>query len=218
MNKSRRRYNAIRFTIYCGMELSKNKDIAKDYVNGLSLEKIAKKHKINQLFDLRPGQNYAKNIVRFALIGNEEDLLGPVYQGLMKKDEFSEYAKDHMKKRWKNAGKETYRNNSGIHGRDLDQRIEDSLNGVRSRNQEPWKDEEIILAKILSNKKEYQHRDKKSNKKIATELNQIYHSNDVRTPEAVSYIFRQRTDYINSLMRDNDLINKIITIYFSNDV
>ena len=82
----------------------------------------------------------------------------------MREDEFKRYAKEHMQKRWEDAGNETYLEGRGIHGRTVEERIEDSLNGVKSRNQEPWDDKEIILAKILSEFDEYQHRNKRSNK------------------------------------------------------
>ncbi len=81
----------------------------------------------------------ARNAVRNALGGCASEDSKMIYEGLLEEDEMRRISLEHRRNSSRRVANDTLERAVGIHGRDRETRVRDSINAVIKRGELPWK-------------------------------------------------------------------------------
>lgn len=145
-------------------------EIADMYRNGKKQREIALEVLSNSYkFEWLESENVLEHAVKYALAGNDNSDIGPVYNGLISREEYRTIALSNVTK------------NLCLND---EQKRRKHINGAISRGQVPWREDEKLLALELKNSG-------LDCSKIAKKLNEEYHHFKIRNRNSVYEMFRR---------------------------
>lgn len=196
---------AIRFQVDCGRELQRlYSQIADDYREGKSHMEIAETYDVANLFNVRSATSL-RHIVKNALIGNDNELMGDTYEGLLSPDEREQLCREHLvctqtlqekrdagRKGGYMTGRRNYEAGLGIHAQTIEDKRELGRKTAELQGKTVWSDDEVSCLLSLAESGDYMNGKYLSNKKLAEALNQNYHrGEDIRTLHAIREMIKK---------------------------
>lgn len=177
-----RRMGAVNYEIKCGQVLQRAcPQIAWHYKRGATRAQIA--HRYDVLEEYQANQGIAENIVRFALVGNDNSRLGPCYEGLIPKERQESLTRKHLI----NNGKKAAVAKRGLFSLTRRELQEASEQGIETQGKTSWGDEERADLREKYLLPEYRRGGLTDNRKLAEYLNKKYHKGKpLRTRTAVA--------------------------------
>jgi hypothetical protein len=183
---------AIKLSVKLGEELRDPKyNVGNAYVRGFSQKALAKVLKKIPEFSQYEEETLA-HASRYALIGNDDDRIGPVYNGSMSRAVYDEHSRRHRVESGKSSGLLGKKEKRGVHGLNRDELKECAIKGAISRGETPWTREEIAQVLQLSLLEIFKERNKIAYGPIAQALNdRFYQGKNVRTNVSVREALRR---------------------------
>jgi hypothetical protein len=180
------RLMAIKLSVSLGEQMRDSSyNIASGYTHGFTHSVLADGLKKLPEFS-KYGRVRLMHAVRYALLGNDDAFLGPVYTGVISTELYKEHSKKHQVDSGKSQGKINVIERRGFHGLDTDKLKEFAIKSAIAKGMTPWTREELSRAFGLSLSELFKREGHIAYESIAADLNhQFYGGKRLRTGIAV---------------------------------